>query len=74
MDAALDRLCSGSLAQISDAILTLLRRKLNHAAAITFGQPDGNRHPNVGMLIFEILPTASCIHSVQVPSLRPTFT
>ena len=34
-------------------VLILTLGVVSIAAAITFGEPDGNRHPNVGMLIFK---------------------
>jgi hypothetical protein len=34
------------------AALTLVAVTASPAAAITGGQPDGNRHPNVGVIVF----------------------
>jgi hypothetical protein len=43
-----------SVLVVAAAVATFLFASAGPAGAITFGQPDGNRHPNVGALLAEL--------------------
>jgi hypothetical protein len=50
------------------AVLTMASLVLSIASAITFGQPDGTRHPNVGALLADYDPGSPArISSAQAP-------
>ena len=55
-------------------VLILTLGLVGSASAITFGEPDGNRHPNVGMLIFRNPGDGQLYRFVQVHSSHPAFT